>query len=125
MGELKWVAVHCQESLLPELASMNTEEQVKERCQAEIQYWLSRGLLPNSLRNPHTQSRKLLEQSRLPAQVKAWALQHLNLGEEKWTEVNIAQSVKLASRKENQQLLTDPDRIVRQAEALLESERWQ
>lgn len=125
MANLKWVEDRCRDLLLPALAQASTEEEVKQLSLKEIEYWRSRVTSEDSLRNPHTQSRQIIKNSALPEQTKAWTLQHLNLGEAKWTELNLKEQRNVSARLENQLLLRNPDRIVVQAEALLDGERWQ
>ncbi|MGH2478126.1 MAG: protelomerase family protein [Ktedonobacteraceae bacterium] len=126
MAELKWVAERCQTVLLPALEAASTEEAVKQIGLAELAFWQEKFPdTPNSWRTPHTQSRKIVRTSALPAQTIEWTLQYMNLGDEKWTEINRPSGPALADRLEHQILLQDPDRIVVQANALLVSDRWQ
>ncbi|MGH2478113.1 MAG: protelomerase family protein [Ktedonobacteraceae bacterium] len=126
MAELKWVEVHVKTVFFPSLKKAQTEEEVKKLCEDEMAFWKSRGLVQNSLRNPHSQSRGLVKKStELSEQVKEWTLTHLNFGEEVWIEINRTAPVRLAERLESQMLLQDPDRILLQAQALLQASRWQ
>lgn len=125
MTVLAWVRVRAEE-LIEKLAKVTTEAEVVALCEEEHEYWrVGRHLVPDSMRTPNTQTKKLLRGSSLPADVKAWAVAHIDLGTETWVEMNTKQAEVLEARKEDQQLLRDPDRIVAEAEALLQTSRWQ
>jgi hypothetical protein len=125
MADLKWVAERCESVLLPALREARTEEEVKMVCQNEVAFWQEKFPgVPNSWRKPHTQSRAIAAASDLSAQKKAWVHEYLSLGKEKWMEINEPAAPKIAERLEHQLLLKDPDRIIDQATALLQSPRW-
>ena len=126
MGALKWVADRCKDQLLPALQAASSETEIKEICEAEVAFWKSKFPgTPNSWRNPHTQSRKIVAASDLSEEKKAWVNEYLSLGKDLWTEINQSVVPALTLRLENQMLLKDPDNIVLQADALLDATRWQ
>lgn len=125
MAELKWVEERVKSVFLPALEAAAGEQEVKDLCVAEMAFWHTRAGSENSLRTPHTQSRKLVANSTLPEDKKAWVAQYLSFGRERWTDINKLAAPALAERLENQLLLQEPDLIVAQAAKLLGSSRWQ
>lgn len=125
----KWLVDRWNNEFFVALDVCTTEEEVKHACECELEAWRSRGLSDNSMRVPVTDTRNeiLARYAEKPEQqeLQAWALEHLNLSEAKWAEIN-APSVKAqAKRLENQQFIQSPDEIVSRAVALLDSSRWQ
>jgi Telomere resolvase len=125
MAELKWVAERVQSVFLPALEAAAGEQEVKQLCDVEMAFWHTRAGSENSLRTPHTQSRKIVANSTLPDDKKAWVDEYLSFGRERWTDINKLAAPALAERLENQLLLQEPDLIVTQAAKLLKASRWQ
>jgi len=113
-------------SFFDALEACQSEDEVKKLAEATLDGWRKRPSIKkeSSLRVPLADTRNEIERRALPENLKAWALTHLAFPPEKWRELNAPSGAKLASRLENQQLLSDPDAIVVQAASLLKSNQW-
>jgi hypothetical protein len=112
-------------SLFPALEQAKTEEEVKRICEEEIASWRARPGLKkeSSLRGPMTETRNVAK-NRLSGVKLRWTLAHLAFSEDWYRLHNAPSKAKLVDRLEHQQLLRDPDAIVRAATDLLKSESW-
>src|SRR5258708_31739535 len=92
------------------LEACQVEAEVECLCQAEIDAWRARPGMKkeSSLRVPLTDTRNEIRVRALPANVRAWALEHLNFSTEKWIAVKAGNDQPLSERQETRQLLRAP-----------------
>jgi Telomere resolvase ResT/TelK catalytic domain len=112
--------------LFSALEQAETEEAIKQICEAEIQAW--RDERPG-LKSEYSLSRPLTDtcteiKKRMSGIQRQFALQYMTFSTEKWSDLNDGTRARLEQRLEHQKLLMEPDKIVAVATELLSSEEW-
>ena len=134
----RWLAERI-DLLLGALAPLGQgqEEEIARICAQEIAAWRARPSITkeSTLRNPMTDTRNAIRERLEVTAANRWlnpqtqqyehlALRYLNFTEEEWIRVMGDTQERFQRRLEEQQLLEQPDALVRQAEALLHGKPW-